>query len=1020
MTLLVQSAPRFSEADAVRLARDLYGTGGTAAILPSERDQNFKIESADSRAFVLKIANSKEQRTVLEMQHQALVHIAAQAAAEKKDAALCPQLRESVNGRLLESVCGPDGCEYLAWMVSYLPGKPLALAKPHGEGLLTDLGRLLGRLDRYLADFSHPAARRVFHWDLNGVEATVGRLLANIFAAERRSLMRGLLYRFVKHVVPLREGLRTQVIHNDGNDYNVLVSQERNLHRISGLLDFGDMVHSQLVNEPAVLCAYAMLDKPDPLAAACSVTAGYHGVNPLTETELAVLFELIIMRLCLSVGHSAQQSQADPGNTYLRISEQPAWALLERLAEVDPRLAHCSLRRACGLEPLKGGGATLKWIKGEASAFQPVVDVDLGGSSALGLDLSVGSPLLEVQGDPPPVSGMGPEIFAALRKANCRVGIGGYGNARFLPPETTCGADEVPSIHLGIDLFMAQDSPVFALAEGSVARLNLDCQEGEVGAAIIVRHPSPQGDYYSLYGGLAPASLAGWRAGMAVGAGQQLARIGGFLENGNRPPHLHFQLLLDLVQRKGAIPGAAPVSQAEVWMAIAPDPNIVLGIDPRNLPPVRRERDALLDLRKNLLGRNLSLAYEAPLKIVRGLRQYLIADDGRAYLDCVNNVSHVGHCHPYVTAVGQAQMTVLNTNTRYLHDGIVDYAQRLLATFPDPLRVCYFVCTGSEANELALRMARTASENREVIAVEGAYHGNTQALIDISPYKHKGPGGQGTPAGVHLAPMPCGYRGPHKGDGAETGRAYAAEVGRLASDLKQRGRAPAAFICESMLGCGGQVILPAAYLNAAFGHVRDAGGLCIADEVQTGFGRAGSHFWAFETQRVVPDIVTLGKPMGNGHPLAAVITTPEIADRFANGMEYFNTFGGNPVSCAIGQAVLDVLQEEALQENALQVGTFLLDELNKLKPRYPLVGQVRGQGLFIGIELVRDPQTLEPAASEAAYIVNRLKEFGILLSTDGPWHNVLKIKPPLVFTTENARQICAALEEILQDDCLFP
>jgi 4-aminobutyrate aminotransferase-like enzyme len=371
-----------------------------------------------------------------------------------------------------------------------------------------------------------------------------------------------------------------------------------------------------------------------------------------------------------------------------------------------------------------------------------------------------------------------------------------------------------------------------------------------------------------------------------------------------------------------------------------------------------------------------------------------------------------------VVAAGQLQMPVLNTNTRYLHDNIIEYTQRLLSKFPEPLSVCYFACTGSEANELALRLARTFTGQRDIVTVDGAYHGNTQALIDISPYKHDGPGGRGTPPWVHKVMMPDGFRGPHKGKGPQVGTRYAEYVHDAIGRIQTNGKSPAAFICESMMGCGGQIVLPENYLCEAFRHVRAAGGLCIMDEVQVGFGRVGSHFWAFETQNVIPDIVTLGKPMGNGHPLAAVITTPEIADAFANGMEYFNTFGGNPVSCAIGMAVMDVIEKEGLQKNAFKAGNRLLDGLKGLMEQYPLIGDVRGLGLYIGVELVTDRETLNPATEHADHIINRMRDHGILISTDGPMENVLKIKPPIVFTEENSDHVVKVLNKVLKEDCL--
>jgi 4-aminobutyrate aminotransferase-like enzyme/Ser/Thr protein kinase RdoA (MazF antagonist) len=415
----------------------------------------------------------------------------------------------------------------------------------------------------------------------------------------------------------------------------------------------------------------------------------------------------------------------------------------------------------------------------------------------------------------------------------------------------------------------------------------------------------------------------------------------------------------------------------------------------------------LLATRRKHLGPSLSISYRQPLHIIRGWRQYLYDSGGRAYLDCVNNVAHVGHCHPRVVSAASSQMALLNTNTRYLDEYLAAYVERLTATLPEALSVVYLVCSGSEANELALRLARAHTGREGVIVVETAYHGNTNALIDISPYKFDGPGGRGKPAHVQVVPMPNVYRGLDRE--ADSGPRYAQFVAEAARDSG----GPAAFFCESALSCAGQVMLPPGYLREAYRAVRAAGGVSVADEVQTGFGRAGSHFWMFETGGVTPDIVTLGKPIGNGHPMGAVITTPEIAASFANGMEYFNTFGGNPVSCAVGLAVLDAICEEGLQENARDVGDYLLNGLRQLAGRHPLIGDVRGQGLFLGFELVRDRETQEPAADEASEIVNRMKDRGVLLSTDGPLHNVIKIKPPLVFSRGDADLVVERLDAVL-------
>jgi 4-aminobutyrate aminotransferase-like enzyme len=421
----------------------------------------------------------------------------------------------------------------------------------------------------------------------------------------------------------------------------------------------------------------------------------------------------------------------------------------------------------------------------------------------------------------------------------------------------------------------------------------------------------------------------------------------------------------------------------------------------------------ILALRGRHLGGSLSLSYRRPLHIVRGEGQFLFDSEGRPYLDCVNNVCHVGHCHPRVVEAARAQMSALNTNTRYLHENVVEYARRLSGTMPDPLEVCFFVCSGSEANELALRLARTATGRRDVVVLDGAYHGNTGGMVELSPYKFDGAGGSGRPDHVHVAPAPDPYRGPWPAADRDAGERYAATVAARLEEAASSARPAAAFFAESVPGCAGQIVPPAGYLRSAFDHARAFGALAVADEVQVGFGRVGTHWWGFEAQGALPDIVTLGKPIGNGHPMGAVVTTRAVAEAFDNGMEYFNTFGGNPVSSAIGLAVLDVIEDEGLRENAATVGEAFRSGLRELQALHPLIGDVRGMGLFIGVELVRDPESKAPATDEASEIVNEMKERGILLSTDGPFENVIKIKPPLVFTAADADRVVGELGDVL-------
>jgi 4-aminobutyrate aminotransferase-like enzyme len=407
-------------------------------------------------------------------------------------------------------------------------------------------------------------------------------------------------------------------------------------------------------------------------------------------------------------------------------------------------------------------------------------------------------------------------------------------------------------------------------------------------------------------------------------------------------------------------------------------------------------KQTTLEQRRKFLGRNLSVAYRNPVKIVRGEMQYLYDDEGRRYLDAYNNVAHVGHCHPRVVAAGVEQMRLLNTNTRYLHDLILSYAERLTATLPDLLSVCYFVNSGSEANELALRLAQAHTKAQDLIVLDHAYHGNTTTLIDISPYKHDGPGGSGRASWVHKAELNDPL-----------------SVVEAVKRVTEGGRDLCGFIAESMPSVAGQIVLPTDYLKQAYAAVRQAGGVCIADEVQTGYGRIGTHFWAFEYYDVVPDIVVLGKPIGNGHPIGAVITTREIADSFNNGMEFFSTFGGNTVSCAIGLEVLSVVQEENLQQHALAVGNHLLDGLRDLQQRYEIIRDVRGSGFFIGVELATKG---EPATTAPETIVNRMRDEGVLLGTDGPHHNVLKIRPPMPFSETDADLLLAVLSSAIEQE----
>ena len=828
---------------------------------------------------------------------------------------------------------------------------------------------------------------------------------------------------------PLLPTLRTGLLYNDANDHNVLVGHASadffgRWLKVIGLIDFGDMAAGWLAVEPAVAAAYIMMGKDDPLEAACPVVAGFHEVMPLTEDDLACLYGFICLRLCLSVVISAEQHSKERDNEYLRISEKPAWELLARLREMNHRLAHYTFRAACGFLSCPQTADIVRWLRKNGDRIGPVIEPDLRTPPQVVLDFSVGSlelGPLSYSDDPQAVEAL---IASRLEAAGKKVAVGRYDEPRTaysgcnFEVKTNDGT-ETRSVHLGLDLFLPPGSAVLAPLDGIIHSFQDNASPRDYGPTVILEHrPVGSPAFFTLYGHLRRASLHGLREGRPVRRGDKIAEVGQTSENGGWPPHLHFQVIGDMLDRRGEFPGVALPSRRSLWLGISPDPNLVLKIPESEFPAAGRDRDEILRQRQERLGPSLSISYRRPLKIVRGFRQYLFDQDGQAYLDSVNNVPHVGHSHPRVVRAIESQAALLNTNTRYLHDNIVELARRLSETLPPPLGVFFFVNSGSEANDLALRLAWTHTGRREVIVLEGAYHGNLSSLIDISPYKFDGPGGSGAPPHVRKALLPDVFRGAYRRSDPEAGGKYARSVEEAIAGLRAQGRSPAAFISESLMSCAGQIVLPDGYLQSVYRAVRAAGGVCIADEVQVGFGRVGSHVWGFETQGVVPDIVTLGKPMGNGHPLGAVITTPQVAASFRTGMEYFNTFGGNPVSCAAGLAVLDVIREEGLQANALAVGDRLRAGLERLKGRYPLLGDVRGLGLFLGVELVRDRRTLEPADAEASYIVERLRDKRVLASTDGLWHNVIKIKPPLVYTHDDADLFLEKFEEVLQEDAL--
>lgn len=1011
---MLDHSPRFTLSDAERLARDHFGVAGRASALASERDQNFLIEPAVGPAIVLKIANAAENPAMLDAQRAVIEHLA-------KHTPLTPRI-VSPHDTDEPAIVMRDGKTHAVWAISVLPGRPFAEVRDRSPRLLTDLGRQVSSLRSALDDFDHPAIHRDFYWDLSRARAIVESRTHAIADDELEGAIARIGHEFDTRVKPLLDRLPRAALHGDLNDNNVLVAaanERSSLElRVSGIVDFGDMVHSYRVGDLAIAIAYAMLGSDDPLTVVAQVARGYAEQGTLTDDEMSALFGLAALRLCASACIAADQQRERPDNAYLGVSQAAIRKLLPVLARTPFALAEVVVRDAFGVDPVPASTRVVEYLRSVRP--HPVMGLDLETEPSIVLDLGIASPLLSGDSRENIEPLLTQKVFGLMDEAGVRISIGRYDEPRLLytAPEFALGGraiDEHRTIHIGLDLFMPAGSPVYAPLDGVLHVCHDNDTLLDYGPMIILRHTTDDGlEFFTLYGHLSRESLKGHYPGREIRAGDQIATLGTAQVNVGWTPHLHLQIITDLLGLGTDFPGVARPSQRRVWTSLCPDPNLLARVPADRFPPGEPDKRSTLERRRGRIGGNLSIAYRDPVRIVRGWMQHLYDDEGRCFLDAYNNVPHVGHCHPRVVEAVARQSRILNTNTRYLNDLLADYAEKLSATLPPSLDVCYFVNSASEANELALRLARASTGQRDTIVLEAAYHGNTTSLIDISPYKHAGPGGSGAPDWVHVAPLPDVYRGRYKRDDPQAGAKYAAHVGTLVDAIKRRARRPAAFIAETCPSVGGQLILPPGYLANVYEFVRAAGGLCIADEVQTGLGRMGTSFWAFEAQGVVPDIVVMGKPLGNGHPIGAVATTRAIADAFDNGMEFFSTFGGNTVSCAAGIAVLDVLREERLQQHACTVGEYLLARLRLLVDRHPIVGDVRGSGLFLGVELVRDRATLEPAGAEASFVANRLRERGILLGTDGPHHNVVKIRPPMPFSLADADILADELERAIE------
>lgn len=980
-----------------------YALQGNLTLVYSELDAVYVLTTEQNDKYVIKISNPDRPKDILELESNALKHLK----------------KLSIPYSFQEIIPAFDGAEIVTIqtgnlrVLKWIDATLWSECKPKCISTRMSLGKMLGTVSNALHSFDSVKGNRFIKWDPSQV-LWIESELHNIPDPWKDRFQEQLTC-FKKEIIPVLDLCPKQINYNDANDYNVLChwnNQDQSFEAV-GLIDFLDMVYTHRINELAIACAYAVLKLQDPLKGAQEIIAAFHTVAPLNDHELRVLYHMILSRLMISVTVSALNKALHPENDYLQITDHDAWRLIEQWMSIHPNFAYYSFRFCCGMAPVPMGEHFKKMAL--LHSFAPLVNPQLLSSPYI-IDLGVASAELGNFATYSNEILFHKKLNQIIDEQSCSIVIGKYNEVR--PIYTTeafkLEGNEGPewrTLHLGLDLFAGPGTEVFSPYHGTIHSFKNNDPARDYGPTIIIHHYDQDLalHWYTLYGHLSAESLEHLNVGDQVVQGQKIGSIGNVNENGGWPPHLHFQIILDMMSFRGDFPGVARYEDGAVWTSISPDPFLVTGIktqEDKTLSP-----SDIISARKKQLGFNLSISYKKPLWIRRGVQQYLIDHTGRRYLDTVNNVAHCGHEHPRVVSAGINAMKVLNTNTRYLHENIIRLADQLTRHFDPSLSVCYFTNSGTEANELAIRLAKNFTNAKDIVTMQWGYHGNSNMMVDLSSYKFDRKGGKGNPPNTHVIPMPDPFRGKYA-DKPDQSQWYLKEVEHIIQKLNQSNAKPAALFAESILSCGGQVVYPDGFFAEAVAHVRKAGGIYIADEVQTGIGRIGSSFSGFELYGVIPDIVTLGKPLGNGHPIGAVICTAEIGQAFNNGMEYFNTFGGNPVSCAIAYEVLRVVEDEGLMEHASGIGNYLVKEFNNFKSTFSMIADVRGHGLFLGIELMNGNL---PATQQANYLTGRMKEFGILMSTDGPDDNVIKLKPPMCFDLNNADELLGRMHDILKE-----
>ncbi|WP_319453747.1 MULTISPECIES: aminotransferase class III-fold pyridoxal phosphate-dependent enzyme [unclassified Mycobacterium] len=971
--------------EALTLVHTMFGLEVSDAVtLGGEFDQNLRVTGVDGGHYLIKVSTLPDTDLETATWHQ---QILAHLHLEAPELPL-PRLIPTTDGDLRAIVPTSQG-DRMIRVLTWLPGTPLAEADEHSDGLLIELGELAGRMSTALSTMAEPHAPITHDWDMRRARSVVDSSIDAVTDPDRRADIDAVM-RWFDTVAPLLPNLPPGVAHQDLNDSNLLVQRDpAGGQAISGVLDLGDALYTVRVAELAVATAYALVRKEDPMRVAELVVAGFDSVAPLTDDELAVVFPLAAARLAMNAATWTQRN-AHNHNDHGEKRMRHTWPALSKVARIDPDYAEASLRRACG-RPAHPDSARLTAALGSATPAPWSARI----RQAQTIDTSTASDLFDVI-DWPNAAALRRAVDSELGDRTQRFGVIGHLRPNLAwAAQRGVGDAEPATMTLGTRLLVAVGDEVRCPLDGTVIA---------TAGTLTLHHVVDGFAFLSHWHGLSGTRVGAARAGDLLGTATAYDELGAVVSVSVSLPRRH--------GGSAGWPTRVRPSTAGVFSELSPDPSALLGLAPPDSSG-HLSVDQVVAIRRHRLASSQRAYYRAPMNLQRGRDVWLYDENGLAYLDSLNNVTHVGHANPRVAEAARRQTNKLNTNSRFIYEGIATYAEKLVATLPDPLEVVFLVCSGSEANDLAIRIARQVTGRSDIAIIDGAYHGNTGVVTGLSPNRYKGPGGAGAPATTHETMIPDRYRGPYGYDDPQAGFKYGAEAARVIAAMVGSGTPPAAFLAESLMGSAGNIVFGDGYLATAFAAARKAGALCISDEVQVGVGRMGDVFWGFELGGVVPDIVTMGKPLGNGHPLAAVVTTRDVADAFDTGMKYFNTFGGNPVSCAIGSTVLDIVVGDGLQRHANEVGRYFADALRQVQRRHPLIGDVRAQGLYLGVELVRDRATKEPAGAEAFEVTELMKEQGVIVFPNGVHDNVLKIKPPMTFQNGHADLYCDALDRVL-------